>query len=105
MESSDIILSIQENSKNDTAEKSAPEVFASKSFSDFIIVNKSGPIYMIEKFFFVLVSLISPYIYAWFAVFGTPVQGSKMYWVMIGMESFFLFNIIFSFFVELKIDG
>ena len=60
---------------------------------------------MIERTLYVSLCLVSPYIYAWFAVFGVPEEGSYMYWAMIGMESFFLFNIVFNFFVELDVEG
>lgn len=54
---------------------------------------------------YVNLCLISPYIYAWFAVFGTPEPGSFPFTLMIIMESFFVFNIVFNFFVELEVDG
>lgn len=60
---------------------------------------------MIERFIYVSLCMVSPYIYAWFAVFGSPEEGSVMYRAMIVMESFFLFNIVFNFFVELDVDG
>ena len=70
-----------------------------------IIVDKKRPLYMIERTLYVNLCLISPYIYAWFAVFGSPQPDSYMHIAMIIMESFFLFNIIFSFFVELEVEG
>lgn len=69
------------------------------------IVNKNGSLYLIERTLYVNLCLISPYIYAWFAVFGSPEPDDIRHKVMIAMESFFLFNIIFSFFVELEVDG
>ena len=75
------------------------------SIKELFIVNKNGSLYMIERAIYVILCLISPYIYAWFTVFGTPEVGSLMHTLMIAIECFFLFNIVFNFFVELEVDG
>ena len=54
---------------------------------------------------YVLFCLVSPYIYTWFAIYGTPDQNSIKYSLMLMFESYFFFSIIFTFFVEIEMDG
>ena len=75
------------------------------SFSQLIIVRRDRPLFMVERSVYVILCFISPFIYAWYAVFGVPQQGSRQFRAMLGMEIFFLFNIIFTFFVELNVEG
>ena len=60
---------------------------------------------MVEHTLYMLLCLISPYIYAWFLVFGAPSSDSALYNLSIILELFFFFNIVFSFFVEYQEDG
>ena len=52
-----------------------------------------------------VLTLISPYVYAWYTVFESPEIGSVMFDAMITFELYFLFNIVFTFFVEYDVDG
>ena len=70
-----------------------------------IIVSKKGPVFVVEHMIYVIACLISPYMYAWFAVFGAAEEGSTVFYFAIGIELFFLLNIIFSFFVEFEVEG
>ena len=101
---SDFVESLKAEKSSESFRNEVAAV-SGRSLMQMIIVDKKRPIYMIEHFIYVTLSLISPYVYAWFAVFGTPEPQSFMYTLMFVFESFFLFNIIFTFFVELNVDG
>lgn len=102
--SSDIWMSYQENDSNADNLKHLNEDKI-KTWYDFFIVDRHRPIFLIEHFIYVVLSSATPYIYAWFCVFGTPPADSMMFKAMIFFELFFLFNIIFSFFVEFDVEG
>ena len=67
-------------------------------------MNRKRPIFLIEHLVYVVLSLVSPYIYAWFTVFGTPERDTVWFKAMIFFEGFFSLNIIFTFFVEYDVD-
>lgn len=75
------------------------------SWQRFIVVNRKGPIFLVEHTIYVFLTLISPYIYAWYTVFGTPPSDEIWFKAMFVFEVFFLFNIIFTFFVEYNVEG
>ena len=76
-----------------------------RSWTDMLVVERKRPLYMVEHTLYIVLCLISPYIYAWFIVFGAPSAQSTMYKLSIFFEVFFFVNIIFSFFVEYREDG
>lgn len=49
--------------------------------------------------------MMSPYIYAWFIVFGTPEYHSEFFKLMIFFETYFFFDIVLNFFLEYEEDG
>ena len=67
---------------------------------DRIIVSRKGFVFVKVQFLYVLMSLITPYIYAWYLVFGHSFS-----WIDFFLEGFFLFNLIFQFFVEFEVEG
>lgn len=72
-----------------------------KDWTDRFVVSKKGLAYAIVSFLYVMSSLITPYIYAWYLVFGREDSA----WVEYMFESFFVFNLIFQFFVEFQREG
>lgn len=71
---------------------------------EMIIVDRKRPIFLIEHSIYVILSQITPYIYAWFTVFDPPSPSHIMFQAMVSFEVFFFINIIFTFFVEYDVD-
>ncbi len=65
-----------------------------RSCQDRIIISVENPVYQIWKISVVMVCIVSSYIYAYVAAFGTPEPGSTQYYLDYVFEAIFWIDII-----------
>ena len=86
----------------DSMEKAKAE---SKPILEMIIISRQNPLYIAQRFIYVLSCLVSSYTYVWFAAFAPPTQGTTPFYIMVAFELQFLLAILVTFFVEFEVEG
>ena len=69
LDAHDVIMSLKERDKGHEPDDIEPER-GIHNLSNMLVFNKYKSAYICEHFLFVMLCLITPYIYGWFVVFG-----------------------------------
>jgi len=77
----------------------------SKSLTEMVIISRKNPVYIAQRFIYVLCCLVSSYTYVWFAAFAPPKPESTAFYIMLTFELQFFLSILVTFFVEFEVEG